>query len=157
MFGGRAFLVLGLALVAGSCVESGNHGWDLGRWDPPLVRESEVEAFRGVHEGRIGLRCRRGGAVTVFVETWRPLVPAGRVRAASLTYRLDGTEHSAPGLLAPKRFEFNGDATPKLLRQLAGASSMEALIPVEGGGVYPVTFDVTDFSTAHDWVRGECG
>jgi hypothetical protein len=154
VFGGRVFVLLGLALAAASCVESGNYGWDLGQWEPPLVAAPEVEAFRGVHEGRIGLRCRKGGEPVMFVETWRPLVPAGAPGAATMTYRVDGAEHSAPGRLGPRGFEFA--AHPALLRRLAEASHLEALVPVHGGGVYPVTFDIGDFARAHEWVRGEC-
>ncbi|HYD24448.1 MAG TPA: hypothetical protein VEB68_06605 [Croceibacterium sp.] len=144
------------ALVAAGCVDSGNRGWDLGRWSPPLVAQAHVEAFRGVHEGRIGLRCMAGGTPTVFVETWRPVTAGGAAVAASMTYRIGGEEHSAPGRLGPHAFELPAEATPELLRQLEQASRIEVLVPLDGGGVYPVTFDVSDFAHAHDWVRDEC-
>jgi hypothetical protein len=137
-------------------VNSGNYGWDLGRWDPPLVAEPQVEAFRGVAEGRIMLACTRGRPIRVIIETWRPLVPAGPARPATLTYRIDGVERSAPGLLGPNRFAFAGDATPALLAELARGSDLEALVPVHGGGVYPVTFDISDLAAAQQWVGREC-
>ena len=153
MFGRKALWLAGPLLLAASCVDSGNRGWDLGRWDPPLVSEPQVEAYRGVHEGRIGIACVRGGEPAVFIETWRALVPAGPPTPAALTYRIDGTERSAAGLLGPSRFEFSSGATPALLEQFAQGARLEALLPVHGGGVYPVTFDIDDFASAHRWVR----
>jgi hypothetical protein len=156
VFRGRINALLILAFAATGCVESGNYGWDLGRWEPPLVAEPEVEAFRGVHEGRIGLRCVRGGEPSLFIETWRPLLADSPAREATLTYRIEGVGHSTRGRLGPKRFDFDAASTPALLEQLTNASHLEALIPVDGGRVYPVTFNVSDFAQAHAWVRGEC-
>lgn len=152
----KALWLAGPALLAAGCVDSGNRGWDLGRWHPPLVGEPQVEAYRGVHEGRIGVACVRGGEPTVFIETWRALSPEGPPKPTTLTYRIDGVERSAPGMLGRSRFAFPGDATPVLIEQLAQGARLEALLPIHGGGVYPVTFEIGNFATAHRWVRDEC-
>lgn len=142
-----------LALAAGSCVDSGNRGWDLGHWSPPLVESEQVEAYRGVHEGRIGVSCIRGGEPRLFIETWRPLT-AEEPSEVTMSYRLDGREHAVAGQLSRSRFV--APASADLIAELSQGSSLEALIPVDGGGVYPVTFDVGDFTHALEWVRTEC-
>jgi hypothetical protein len=156
VIGGRFVILPALALLAGSCVESGNYGWDLGRWQPPLSAEAQVEAFRGVHEGRIGLVCRKGGAPTLFVETWRPLVPEGAGSVATMTYRVGEAEFTAAGMLDAHRFEVEARAADDVLMQVAAADEVEVLVPVNGGGVYPITFDVSELAQARDWVRAEC-
>ena len=152
----RRAVCLAAALLSAGCVESGNYRWDFGRWEPPLVSAEVVEAYRGVHGGRIGLFGTAGGIPRLFVETWRPLVPAGPAQRAAMTYRVDGREHTVPGTLEPRRFAVLDEAMPELLRQLAEPGKLEALVPVAGGGVYPIAFDVSDFSAGHDWVRDEC-
>ena len=154
----RPLPVVAAALLAG-CVDSGNRGWDLNRWDDPAGGAPFVEAYRGVHAGRIVFRCARGGAPELVIEAWRPLAsPAEGAAPRRMAYRADGREGSAVGIVEGNRIRFPlaAPGSAPLAADLAKADDLEALLPLSGGAVFPVGFDISDSSHALKWVEAEC-
>jgi hypothetical protein len=160
----RAALLLATCLAAGGCIDSGNRGWDLGPEPDPAGGVPMEQAWRGVHEGRIGFRCR-GGEVLLFVETWHPLgVPPGQRVPMELGYRFDvakGSLATVPGVATARGIEVPaprvGEGAANPLLQGLGKGADELLITLRGKGHgINILFDVEDAAHAHDHVQGTC-
>ena len=152
-------------LAVGGCIDSGNRGWDLGS-EPDLAGGASMEqAWRGVHEGRIGFRCR-GGQVLLFVETWHPLdVPAGRRIPAKLVYRFDvGAESlgEIEGLATSRGIEIPapqvGEGAPNSLMRGLTDHADELVVNLKGvRHLISIKFDVEDAAHAHNHAKRGCG
>ena len=158
----RLLLIAQLALAG--CIGSGNHGWDYGSEPDPAGGPSIQQAWRGVHEGRIGFRCREG-RVLLFVETWHPLdVPPGQRLLMQLGYRFEAagpSGDSVTGLATRRGIEIPaariGEGAPNpLLRRLADAD--ELFVSLDGAGhLISIRFDIEDAQHAFAHAQGGCG
>ena len=157
-------VLLAGCLTLAACIDSGNRGWDLGP-EPDLVGGTAMpQAWRGVHAGRIGFRCREG-RVLLFVETWHPLaVPLGQRTPMSLDYRFNvagDKEGSVEGVATSRGIEIPaasiGQGAPNdLLRRLSDdASDLVVGLPGARHGI-TIKFDVSAAGHAHRLVLGEC-
>ena len=159
----RALAAACLALAG--CIDSGNRGWDFGAEPDPAGGPPLQQAWRGVHEGRIGFRCREG-RVLLFVETWHPLdVPPGERRPMDLGYRFDvGGEQlgTVRGIANARGIEVPADqvgeqAADPLLRGLTDNAD-ELFVSLDGAvhGIN-IRFDISDAGHAHAHAQGGCG
>ena len=155
---------IGLLALAG-CINSGNHGWDLGAEPDPEGGPAMQQAWRGVHEGRIGFRCR-AGKVVLFVETWHPLpVPPGRTQPMQLSYRFDVSGEQQDGVdgvgtwrgievPAPRV----GPGAPNALLRGLTDDADDLLVTLKGANhLITAKFDIGRAAHAHDHVSGVCG
>lgn len=161
---GKALLLAGFLGLAG-CIGSGNYGWDLGGEPDPETGAHMPQAWRGVHGGRIGFRCRRG-EVLLFVESWHPLrVPPGQRVPMEVFYLFDvanGTRESIQGMATARGVEIPagqvGDGAPNTLLQGLTNDADELLVMLEGGRhSVSILFDIEDAGHAHRHVAGQCG
>ena len=159
----RSILPILCFAVAG-CIDSGNQGWDFGAEPDPAGGPSSQQAWRGVHEGRIGFRCR-DGRVSLFVETWHPLdVPPGQTLPRKLTYRFDaGGENlgSVEGTATSRGIEIPadrvGEGAPNALLRGLTDSADELVVSLAGAGhLINIKFDVSDAAHAHRHAAGGC-
>lgn len=124
-----------------------------------------VQAWRGVHEGRVGFRCR-DGQVLLFVETWHPLkVPVGQRVAAKLDCRFETADESlgqVEGLATSHGIEISAPkvgegASSILLRGLADDAD-DLFVNLAGvRHLISIRFDVEDAAHAHELVSEGCG
>lgn len=150
--------IFGLLLLGG-CIDSGNKGWDFDAGSDPSGAW-RVQAWRGVHEGRLGFRCGPDGETKLFVETWDRLRPSAGPLVMQYAFTLDAARRplaalpAGLGIEAPAPALGEGAATP-FLRELAMADALHVVLP---GADHLVTasFDVSDAAHAHQWVTGEC-
>lgn len=158
-------MLLTYCFAAAGCIDSGNRGWDLGS-EPDLAGGASMEqAWRGVHEGRIGFRCR-DGQVLLFVETWHPLkVPVGQRLAAKLDYRFEAPGESlgeVGGLATFRGIEIPAPqvgegASSTLLRGLTDDAD-DLFVNLAGvRHLISIRFDVEDAAYAHKNVSEGCG
>ena len=161
--GARGLLLTGLFAVGG-CVEGVNRGWDFGGEPDPAGGPRMQQAWRGVHEGRIGFRCREG-QIVLFVETWHPLkVPPGQRVPMELGYQFDvagGQRETIRGMATSRGIEVPAEqvgdgASNTLLRGLRDDAD-ELLVTLDGAahGI-SILFDIEDAAHAHRHVRDGC-
>ncbi|MDB5695094.1 MAG: hypothetical protein JWN21_637 [Sphingomonas bacterium] len=152
-------------LAIGACINSGNQGWDFGGEPDPAGGPAMQQAWRGVHEGRLGFRCR-DGRVVLFVETWHPLkVPAGRAAPMQLGYRFEaGGDQlgSVEGVASTRGIEIPaptvGERAPNaLLRGLTDGAD-DLFVTLTGAGhLVTIRFDIGHAAHAHRHVQSACG
>ena len=157
-------LLLGACLALSGCIDSGNRGWDLGP-EPDLTGGPPMEqAWRGVHGGRIGFRCR-AGQMFLFVESWDPLdVPPGERRPMDLGYQFDvksGTRQTVQGLATVRGIEMPaervGEGAPNALLSRLTDDADELLVTLKGAmHLNSILFDIEDIGHAHRHVQGSC-
>lgn len=157
-------LLLTLCLTLFGCIDSGNRGWDLGPEPDPAGGALMEQAWRGVHGGRIGFRCR-GGQTFLFIETWDPLdVPPGQQLPRDLIYQFEvkaGSRETVQGMATSRGIEILakrvGEGAPNtLLRRLTDEAD-ELLVTLKGAThLNTVLFDIEDIGHAHRHVQGSC-
>lgn len=159
----RSLLLASLALAG--CIDSGNKGWDFGGEPDPAGGPVMEQAWRGVHEGRVGFRCRNG-QILFFVETWHPLpVPAGERRPMTLSYSFEvgsGERQSIQGVATTRGIEIpaatSGEGAPNSLLRGLDDDADELLVILDGAKhLISILFDVDDAGHAHRHVQGGCG
>ena len=158
------WLAAAACLVLAGCVESANRGWDFGAEPDPGGGPPMQQAWRGVHEGRIGFRCR-DGQVMLFVETWHPLdVPEGELRPMEMGYRFDvggETSSSVQGLATRRGIEIPAvrvgeGAADDLLRGLRDDAD-ELAVTLDGAThLISIVFDVENAAHAHRHAQEGC-
>jgi len=123
------------------------------------------QAWRGVHGGRIGFRCRQG-QVLLFVETWHPLaVPDGQsvpmqmafdfmVSPVSEQQRVQGVG-TARGIEIPAPQVGEGAPGPLLAGLSNDSDEMSVTLPGERHQVN-ILFEVDNAGHAHEHVAVPC-
>lgn len=157
-------MLLGSCVAAQGCIDSGNRGWDFGG-EPVAGGAPMQQAWRGVHGGRMGFRCR-AGRVVLFVETWHPLaVSPGTTQPMRLGYRFDvgGPELGGiEGVATARGIEVPapsvGTGAPNALLQGLTDDADELAVSLKGAGhLITIVFDVEHAAHAHRHVQGDCG
>jgi hypothetical protein len=147
------------------CINSGNQGWDFGPEPGVDGGPAMAQAWRGVHAGRIGFRCR-AGRVLLFVETWHPLpVPAGQTRPMKLGYRFEAgsdEQGSVEGIATLRGIEIPapqvGVGAPNALLRGLTDDAEELFVTVTGARhLVTVAFEIDHAAHAHEHVKGGCG
>ena len=157
-------MILASCLGLSACIQSANEGWDFGGEPGEEGEPLMVQAWRGVHGGRIGFRCR-AQQVLLFVESWHPLpVPAGRRVPMRMSFSFDvasGYQGSIDGLATSRGIEFPAPAIGEgaentLLRGLHDGAD-ELLVSMDGA-VHRISilFDIENAGHAHRHVAGGC-
>jgi hypothetical protein len=154
-----------LAIALAGCIDSGNRGWDFGGQIDPQTGAVMSQAWRGVHAGRIGFRCRED-QLLLFVESWHPLrVPAGERVPMEMGYTFDvgsGASERIQGMATPRGIEIPspriGDGAPNALLSGLTDDADELLVTLEGERhQIGILFDVDDAAHAYHHVAGGCG
>jgi hypothetical protein len=155
-----------LAIALAGCIDSGNHGWDFGGQIDPQTGAVMSQAWRGVHGGRIGFRCRED-QLLLFVESWHPLrAPPGQAVPMEMGFRFDvgsGAEQqriqgmaTSRGIEIPAPRVGEGAPNPLLAGLTDGADELVVTLPGERHQV-SILFDVDYAANAHEHVAGGCG